>query len=1794
MPFSRRKLRLPAVLLGLLLPLAARAGADVAELFAMRLVTPAKAFAGDELRVRVQLYNPYSLRPLPEIEVEALFELDEDEVRARDRTDPRGEVGFTVALPGDGLMDYVEVTAIARYQGVTREVTAVFYLDQATQVLLGTDKKLYRPGQTLHVRGLWVDAETRPLAAEEVEITISDSRSRDVAYAELATSPFGIASFDWQIPEAASTGLYSIEVSPGDGWAVVRIAPYELPGFRVAAERSRPYYLPGEEAAIEVEVTTLANEPMADVRIDLDPVSEDGDEESVRSRGTAITDAGGHAVLHLDLATAHDHLGPSRPLADHELRVLARDPRSGRTERARVWLRLALNPIQLYLPGTLSAEGRPARASVTASYADGRPATATVEVWQSADGGDGEVLLGRLRTNRYGVARLPETMTPDDDRPFRVAAYDAEGLRGIAEEHQEWRPAPPLVITGPRTLYRRGEPLELTLHTDRPRERIEVEVMRGGELLASRSLERVEGEAEVSFPYRADFAGEVSVVATSLAVDLFDQGEMIAARRTVLYPRDQNILELTVASEPGGYRPGDEARLDLSLSERSPAALGVAVVDVAVEARQQDEGLGAGPALLEDVEHFPGASWWEPELELMGFTAPRLLAILDTPEMLTPELDLVAEILLAQRDIDEPVSSDLSSPIGEERSEHRSFFDTQMQPIAAALNAALRQDTAEPATDEPSLGALLARRGIDLRGLLDPWGSPYCPRFSIEWRNRRVAFLSAGRDRTWDTVDDFRAWSKSWPYARRLGKAIDLAVRRFFEETGGFILTEDVLARELARDGVHWRAERDPWGRPYQFAWRQGGRKFQVHLRSATGDDVHSTWLDFGRYYVRQMRLALGRLREARYSWPQSEAELREILDVEGWRDPWGNDLTFDFVERRRYIDRTIFREPGAGSEGEAMTETVVELHLVSAGADGIRNTDDDRPLGHVGMPLLVRSSSGVAAEAAAGLVTTEAGAFVGVVVDDESYPLPGATVKAVDRRNRREWVTFTDVEGRFEISVPPGVYLLEAELEGFSSVVYPGLEIRRRQVVEVVMTLSISEVYEEIVVTGQAEVGSIRPSDGSRTVPRSRAAPPIATPRLRRDFPETLLWLPEHLTDENGRTTITVPLADNITTWKVAAIASTRDGRVAVAEDELVATQPFYVELDLPPHLTAGDEIGLPIYLHNYSGRGLEVGVEVAADQPVRRTLTLEPSAIERVDVERRFARPGETTVRVTAVGGDHADAVERRAEVGFDGREHVVVGGRLLAGGGTFELTVPDAALAGSAGLEVVVYQGLSDHLVSALRGLRRRPAGCAEQRTSLAAISLMLLETLTARGEGASPEAEEARSDLKLAHDTLAAYRNGGGFGYWPGSRAHLALTAYVVEFLLDARPWIAVDEEFSAAAARWMRRLQRDDGSWPAPGWGATAAAADLRSTAGAALVLSRLAATDLADAEENAEAAGRALAFLKPRLASSPDAYALALYALATAASGDAEAAHGTRDRLRSLAHEEEPTFFWHLQRNTPFWGWGAAGRLETTALVVQALYADREEEALGREAAGGMIYLLLNKDADGAWASTQATVRVLRALSGALPALGATRRIPEVFLDGSSLGKLPAPPAPGLPAPPLVVPLTAGRHHLSLGTVDDAEDVLVLVQTKVRYHLPWDHPTEGSGPAALRYEVACTPSELAIGETGTCELEAERVGFRGYGMMIAEIGLAPGAEVDRGSLDEAMAGNPDVNRYEVWPDRVLFYLWPRAGGTRLRFAWRPRMAMRARSAPSTLYDYYNPTARVVVAPFDYRVTAKRH
>ena len=113
-------------------------------------------------------------------------------------------------------------------------------------------------------------------------------------------------------------------------------------------------------------------------------------------------------------------------------------------------------------------------------------------------------------------------------------------------------------------------------------------------------------------------------------------------------------------------------------------------------------------------------------------------------------------------------------------------------------------------------------------------------------------------------------------------------------------------------------------------------------------------------------------------------------------------------------------------------------------------------------------------------------------------------------------------------------------------------------------------------------QFAALKKDKGSAVLAKDGSGPPAA--HVRSYFPEALYINPEIITDKDGRASIAIPMADSITTWRMAIIASTQQGALGTSTSSLKVFQDFFVDLDLPVTLTQGDRVSLPVAIYKDS----------------------------------------------------------------------------------------------------------------------------------------------------------------------------------------------------------------------------------------------------------------------------------------------------------------------------------------------------------------------------------------------------------------------------------------------------------------------------------------------------------------------------------------------------------------------------------------------------------------------------------
>src|SRR5262245_42585078 len=860
----------------------------------------------------------------------------------------------------------------------------------------------------------------------------------------------------------------------------------------------------------------------------------------------------------------------------------------------------------------------------------------------------------------------------------------------------------------------------------------------------------------------------------------------------------------------------------------------------------------------------------------------------------------------------------------------------------------------------------------------------------------------------------------------------------------------------------------DRWGQSYRFEFGAEGRNFYIRVRSGgpngrfdaepgsqvrESDDfiVSTCFIEYTAEISTMIRRALTTHFIKMGLIPQNESELREVLKQSGinfdeLRDGWDRRFYTTFKTTSQSHDRvTQFDQAQYGGKPQPKTEItpvtrqLLHINIWSAGADGKERTADDFVLTEYSQVIAEVSAKQIAEKSSEqsktgiSIFSGVSGGINGTVMDENSAVISNATVTA-KRINSESVLTMkTSDQGTFLLSdLTPGIYDVRFESVGFKVMSISGVVVYSLKLTKLDVRLNAGTVTETVTVSAGApsvlmtssSVATVRGKDSGAILGTGSQAQ-ITTPRLRQYFPETLLWQPQLETDKQGRAQLRLKLADNITTWKVSVVGSTVDGEIGLAEKEFSAFQPFFTEHDPPKVLTAGDEISLPVVLRNYLAKAQSVSAEIKPESwfellsPGRKQVEIKTGNAGQVVLEFRTIDSVEAgKKRMTVFGSGAGDAVEKPVGVHPDGEEITTTVSTVFTDSGVLEVGVPEAAIKGSVRAELKIYPNLMAHAMEGIEGILRRPYGCAEQTISSSYPNVMVLRYLESQGELlAAPMrkiAESARRYTQAGYERLLGYRTyNGGFSYWGRDDADTALTAYALRFLNDARSFIKIDEEVIEEARKYLIDRQQIDGRWASEYWGwGDERNRSAFTTAFITRVLAMERGAQAAD-KALAPAVRRALDYLANRIEEIEEPYLIASYALAAIDAGEKEGTRRATAKLRALAREEAGYTYWNLESETPFYGWGMAGKIETTALAVKALKKSGETSD-GRRAEAltdqGLLFLIRNKDRYGVWHSTQATINALDTLIGLNDAekSGPSGKA-EIFVNGKRAGSVIMP-----------------------------------------------------------------------------------------------------------------------------------------------------------------------------------------
>ncbi|MHB9110347.1 MAG: MG2 domain-containing protein [Armatimonadota bacterium] len=521
------------------------------------------------------------------------------------RTDAAGLCLAVVKTPD--FENYTSLDIDVSTPSGAHEITLFTESVQRETLHLSTDKPLYQPGQTVHLRLLCVERiSTRPAAGREVVLSISDPRGNLLFERKLKTSSWGIASADFPLDREAATGDYTVEAKCGDNTATrtLTVSHYTLPKFKVVLTTGKGWFKPGETIAGSVDARYFFGKPCAGATVRLQGVAPAGLGDETFATASGVTDAQGHWNFRLPLPEKLFGSPARRGNAVVSVKATIIDAGGHLQEISRQY------PVskQALLISVLPESGAPIVGVhndfyVVTSYPDGNPAKTTVTltqpVWQT------------ITTDAQGIGTF--SYRPEEGEVnIELTARDVSGATGV---YAEWLTsigaklgqsgdavdfdteeplfhAPDILLRTDKAVYQAGDTARLSVLASKHHGLIFLEVTRDKQPVLARMAILSGGRTQIDLPLGQDMGGLLTINAYMPGAAMEEDYGYRRNMKVLAAQGSRSILVKPAETLKIAFdglktaRPGETQQATLRVTDRQgrgvPAAVGLAGVDEAV------------------------------------------------------------------------------------------------------------------------------------------------------------------------------------------------------------------------------------------------------------------------------------------------------------------------------------------------------------------------------------------------------------------------------------------------------------------------------------------------------------------------------------------------------------------------------------------------------------------------------------------------------------------------------------------------------------------------------------------------------------------------------------------------------------------------------------------------------------------------------------------------------------------------------------------------------------------------------------------------------------------------------------------------------------------------------------------------------------------------------------------------------------------------------------------------------------------------------------------------------------
>lgn len=699
---------------------------------------------GSTINYRVIARNQRMDEPIAGAKVQVFHKVEDNrQPLYQGVTDQSGTCKLEFQLPENVDQADLVFEVVSDYGTEEYQASISFITGNVTYLV--TDKPIYQPGQTMHIRSLSLRKPTlNAVSAREITLEVEDSKGNKVFKKTLKTDDFGVAYVPFVIADEVNYGNYTVRaVMDGDKIEkTVKVEKYVLPKFRLALKTDKEYYLPGEKMEGDIDVQYFFGKPVAQGKVKVTVYKFDvGFNEEAVIEGK--TDANG--MYHLSYTMPSYFVGEPLEKGDAFVRLdIEVIDNANHSEKISLQKKVVQDLITL----SVVPEGgalRPKlenRIFVLATYPDGTPCIGSVEFTI-----DGKVMIGK--TDDYGIAEFKHTPDSEETQVMVRIKDDNGETAELSKSFSSALDRDQIILRMARGIYQVGDVVNLEVLTTKKAGRVYLDIIKDNQTALTKSIDIKGGKGALSLKLTPDIAGSIWLHAY-----IVTPGSDMVRDTRFCFVHGADDLTIKLQPDQDVYLPGDDGSLTFTVTDRNGrprvAAICLAIVDEAVFAVSE---LQPG---LEKVYFKLEKELMTPRYEIHGFSPIDIVK--------KPNIDERAEnVMFSTLVPKDPFPVNYTTPQDVNTKIKQAFYQPLMDlrnKLYEAINKYYAKHQEYPLT-ETALAEFVKEGYLKQKDLVDPWGREYrvqCSDTYFTYFN----VASAGPDGFFDNEDDVDEWSWGW------------------------------------------------------------------------------------------------------------------------------------------------------------------------------------------------------------------------------------------------------------------------------------------------------------------------------------------------------------------------------------------------------------------------------------------------------------------------------------------------------------------------------------------------------------------------------------------------------------------------------------------------------------------------------------------------------------------------------------------------------------------------------------------------------------------------------------------------------------------------------------------------------------------------------------------------------------------------------------------------------------------------------------------------------------------------